>query len=252
MMRCCPEKCGNREPFTKEICEKSAGKGKCTYPNVAQCPLNYWRCSDHSYSKEVCTRMEDAKGNHCGWRNGTVKDSCFTEILKLGDGREGDWSDWEDCADTTYATGFEVKTHHSGCADCEGVNDLTIYCSGTNSSRNNTLDPKHHDRNYGDLQDLQECENYFSGAEIESYVNGKSYGVTNFAMHCFNGTSTNRLEGYPESSDWTHGEWREKRMCDDGTAICGFRVRIEKYLGVWYDDSGVNGIDVKCCPTDKE
>ena len=160
----------------------------------------------------------------------------------------------EDCVDTTYATGFQVKTHHSGCADCEGVNDLIIYCSGTNGSLNNTLDPKHHIRNYGDWQDRQNCTSYFTGAEIESYVNWDNYGVTNFAMYCFDGNSTKpeKKIGYPYGFDWTHGEWREKRMCDDGTAICGFRVRIEKYQGVWYDDSGVNGIDVKCCPTDME
>ena len=34
--RCCPESCGV-ENFTEDECNKSTGKGKCIYPNDAQC-----------------------------------------------------------------------------------------------------------------------------------------------------------------------------------------------------------------------
>ena len=36
--RCCPESCKNTLAFTESVCMDSKGKGKCTYPNEAQCP----------------------------------------------------------------------------------------------------------------------------------------------------------------------------------------------------------------------
>ena len=37
--RCCPISCGV-ENFTEEECNRSPGRGKCIYPNDAQCPEN--------------------------------------------------------------------------------------------------------------------------------------------------------------------------------------------------------------------
>ena len=35
--RCCPVSCENKKPFNKFACESAPGKGKCRYPNRAQC-----------------------------------------------------------------------------------------------------------------------------------------------------------------------------------------------------------------------
>ena len=37
--RCCPISC-DVEKFTEDECNKSSGRGTCTYPNKAQCPEN--------------------------------------------------------------------------------------------------------------------------------------------------------------------------------------------------------------------
>ena len=41
MKRCCPESCNTENlvtiKFSEEDCNKSSGKGTCTYPNKAQC-----------------------------------------------------------------------------------------------------------------------------------------------------------------------------------------------------------------------
>ena len=113
--------------------------------------------------------MEDAKSNHCGWTDNNATSNCITEILKLGDGMEGDWSDWGNCKEGTYAVAFEVRTHHERCADCEGVNDVKIHCTGHNEINNsNILDPQLHNKHYGRWEELRECEKYFTGAAIES------------------------------------------------------------------------------------
>jgi hypothetical protein len=45
------------------------------------------------------------------------------------------------------------------------------------------------------------------------------------------------------------GDWTDWRACDDGYAICAFKLRIESYQGSGQmdDDTALNGISVACC-----
>ena len=50
---------------------------------------------------------------------------------------EGDWSDWEFCANNTYVTGFSVKTYDTNCwGDCAGVTDIKLFCDTLFDARN--------------------------------------------------------------------------------------------------------------------
>ena len=47
------------------------------------------------------------------------------------------------------------------------------------------------------------------------------------------------------------GKWKGVKSCTKGMAICGIRVRVDKYRGhgllTGYDDTALNGAEFKCC-----
>jgi Vitelline membrane outer layer protein I (VOMI) len=49
-----------------------------------------------------------------------------------------------------------------------------------------------------------------------------------------------------------YGDWKEMKMCPEGSYICGAQSKIERDLGSGGDDTGMNGIKFKCCKSDMD
>ena len=49
------------------------------------------------------------------------------------------------------------------------------------------------------------------------------------------------------SADEGVGYWSPSVFCPPGQVICGFRIRLEKWLGDSGDDTAMNDIEMQCC-----
>ena len=43
------------------------------------------------------------------------------------------------------------------------------------------------------------------------------------------------------------GNWKPQKKCPPNSAICGMRVQMAQSRGSKGDDTGITGIEVKCC-----
>ncbi|ULT82000.1 hypothetical protein L3Y34_011751 [Caenorhabditis briggsae] len=165
----------------------------------------------------------------------------------------GDWKNWEDCPDGTYAYAAKHKVEDpQGKGDDTGLNAVALFCNPLNWATYSTeREILSGEGDWGDWKAVQYCPEglVMIGFALRSEITRRGQddvAADNFRGYC--GTPDGpRDHSHSFSGDtpgW--GRWTEDKFCPLEFAVCGINSQIEgaQRRG---DDTALNNIDLRCC-----
>jgi len=154
----------------------------------------------------------------------------------------GKWGEWEYCPSGMYAFGMQLQTQsYQGIwVDDQAVTGIRLFCGpvGEDSIGESITSLV---GSGGDFNREFLCAGAATGFQLRSEPN--QGGVSD-------DTAANNLRLFcdgkiKEGDGLSFGDWTEPQQCPPKTAICGLRTQVEEPQA---DGTGVNNIQVQCCP----
>ena len=179
---------------------------------------------------------------------------CFTPtIIKAtpkGEHTQGEWMSLGSCAAGEFAVEMQQRIDRQRPIDWQriqgdnsGLNAVKMKCTdGT------TIDS--HKGVFGTWGEWTRCpgRGAFDGFAIKN--EGPQW------WPAIDATAANAVRMYCGSTrsspdtDAGRGDWSDQVSCPPGSAICGFKIRLEGDQGPSSDDTAMNDIEMECCPKD--
>ena len=150
----------------------------------------------------------------------------------------GEWGRWEECAPGEHVIGFQLKVEpwRGNSNDDTALNGINFKCSRGNNIQSSVGE-------YGEWTKEKSCQNNSVAIgfdlRIEPWVKSQDdTAANNLKLICSDGDT---LEG--DGTTW--GIWTGTQKCQSNQAMCGLQTQINNEGP---DSTGLNNINVKCCP----
>jgi hypothetical protein len=155
------------------------------------------------------------------------------------------------CNNNSWVQGFKLQVEPNGGSSNDDVAmaGLKLYCYDRDGDRVDSLIHEWESDEPGWWSTNRvKCEgdgNFVTGARMR--IEGRLFGsgddsaANDLELACKDGDSI------VQSNGGTSGNWSSWRFCPPNTFVCGMNVEYEPHGGSGFDDTGVDGLTLRCC-----
>jgi hypothetical protein len=169
-------------------------------------------------------------------------------LLLLPIGPWGAWAELAKCPQGSWANSLatRVQPHQGFFVDDSGLNAVRMQCGNAAITQQQQDTIESHPGNRGVWSSFASCPAGLYTVGLQQQVEPKQgYGADDTAANGLKALCSDGKTELYNNNSIGFGAWSAWVTCPAGSAVCGFRVKVEQGRAI--DNTGMNDIQAECC-----